>query len=73
MITYRTYLRSLCSYHDMSAVTAFPYLNFALFKYLCSFNILKKCTISFLMVLLNLTYCPEFLLQAQGILLPQLF
>ena len=60
MITYRTYIRSFCSYHNMSTVTAFPYLNFALFKYLCSFNILKKCTISFLMVLLNLTYCPEF-------------
>ena len=34
MITYRTYFRRLSSYHNMSAVTAFPYLNFALFKYL---------------------------------------
>ena len=60
MITYRTYFRCLSSYHNMSAVTAFPYLNFALFKYLCSFNILKKCSISLLMVLLNLSYSPEF-------------
>ena len=34
MIAYRTYFRRLSSYHNMSAVTAFPYLNFALFKYL---------------------------------------
>ena len=53
MITYRTYFRRLSSYHNMSAVTAFPYLNFTLFKYLCSFNILKKCTISFFMMLLT--------------------
>ena len=60
MITYRTYFRCLSSYHNMPAVTAFPYFNFTLFKNFSSFNILKKCTISFLMVLLNLTYCPEF-------------
>ena len=42
MITYRTYFRRLSSYHNMSAVTAFPYLNFTLFKHLCSFNILEK-------------------------------
>ena len=60
VITYRTYFRSLCSYYNMSTVTTFPHLNFTLFKYLCSFNILKECTISFFVVLLNLTYCPEF-------------
>ena len=60
MITYRTYIRRLSSYHNMSTVTAFPYLNFALFKYLCSFNILKKCTISLFVMLLNLSYSPEF-------------
>ena len=54
MVTYWTYLRCLCSYHNMSTVTAFPYLNFTLFKHLCSFNILKKCTISLFVVLLNL-------------------
>ena len=54
MITYRTYFRCLSSYHNMPAVTAFPYLYFTLFKHLCSFNILKKCTISLFVVLLNL-------------------
>ena len=34
MIAYRAYLWSLCSDYNMAAVTAFPYLNFALFKYL---------------------------------------
>ena len=54
MITYRTYFRCLSSYHNMPAVTTFPYLYFTLFKHLCSFNILKKCTISLFVVLLNL-------------------
>ena len=60
VITYRTYFRSLCSYYNMSTVTTFPYLNFTLFKHLRSFNILKECTISFFVMLLNLAYCPEF-------------
>ena len=60
MITYRAYLRCFCSYHNMSTVTAFPYLNLALFKYLCSFDIFKKCTISLLVMLLNLSYSSKF-------------
>ena len=60
MITYRTYLRGFCSYHNMSTVPTFPYFDFTLFKYLCSFNILKECSISLLVMLLNLSYSSEF-------------
>ena len=35
MITFR----SLCSNHDMSTVTAFPYLHFALFQNTCAVSI----------------------------------
>ena len=34
MITYGTYIGSLCAYYDMTAVAALPYLDLALFKYL---------------------------------------
>ena len=60
MITYRAYRRCFCSYHNMSTVTAFPNLDLALFKHLRSFNIFKKCTISLLVMLLNLSYSSEF-------------
>ena len=60
MIAYRAYLWSLCSDYNMSTVTAFPYLHFALLKHLSSFNVLKKCTISLLMVLFNFSYCSKF-------------
>ena len=40
MITYGTYIGSLCAYYDVTAVTAFPYLDLALFKYLCGFYVL---------------------------------
>ena len=59
MVAYRAYLRSLGSYYNVSAVTAFPYLNLTLLKYLGSLNIFKKCTVSFFMVLLNLPYSAE--------------
>ena len=60
VIAYRAYFRCFCSHYDMSTVTAFPYFDFALFKYLRSFNILKKCTVSFFMMFLNLSYSSEF-------------
>ena len=60
VIAYRAYFRCFCSHYDMSTITAFPYFDFALFKYLCSFNILKKCTISFFMMFLNLSYSSKF-------------
>ena len=40
MITYGTYIGSLCAYYDMTAVAALPYLDLALFKYLCGFYVL---------------------------------
>ena len=44
----------------MTAVAAFPNLYFALFKYLCGFDIFKQCTVSFLVVLFYLCHCSEF-------------
>lgn len=40
MITYGTYIGSLCADYYMTAVTALPYLDLALFKYLCGFYVL---------------------------------
>ena len=40
IITYGTYIGSLCAYYDMTAVMALPYLDLALFKYLCGFYVL---------------------------------
>ena len=40
MVAYRAYLRSLCSDYDVTAVSALPYLYFALLKYLGSLYIL---------------------------------
>src|SRR5574344_1921521 len=53
MVAYRTYLRCFRSHYNVSAVTAFPNLNLTLFKYLSCFNIVKKCTISLFMMLLD--------------------
>ena len=52
MSTYRTYFRSGSSYHDMTAVAAFPYLYFTPGKYLLCLNIVKQCAIALLMMLL---------------------
>ena len=51
---------SLCSNDDVSAVAAFPNLDFALFNYLSHLNVLKKRTISFFVVLFDGGNKPEF-------------
>ena len=56
----RTYLRCLCSDHDMPAVATLPYLYFTLFEYRSCLHIFKKGTVALLMVLLNLAYHTEF-------------
>ena len=43
----------------MSAVATFPHLHFALLKYFLHLNILEQCTVSLLVVLLNLAYEAE--------------
>ena len=48
MLTYRTFLGCLCSNNHMSAVATFPNGYAALFKHCLSFNVVKTCTISFL-------------------------
>ena len=57
--TCRTYFRRLCSNHDMPAVSALPYLYFALLKYLCRFNVLQKGSVTFLMMFLDFSDQPE--------------
>ena len=59
MCTNRTYFRCFCSNYDMSTTT-FPYFHFTFFKIPVKFHILKKCTVSFFMMLLNLSNCSEF-------------
>ena len=54
-------LGSLGADHNVAAVAAFPNLNLALFKHLCGFDILKKCTVSLLMMLFYSSYKAEFL------------
>ncbi len=44
----------------VSAVAAFPYLNFTLFKNCRSFNVVKQCAVPFLMVFFDCTYHTEF-------------
>ncbi len=58
MLTYRTYFRSSCTNYDVATVTAFPYLNFALLKYLLRFNIVKKCSVSLFMSLFSIAATP---------------
>ena len=47
------HLRCLGSYHNMTAVAAFPCLDLALFKDLSGFHILQYCMITRLAALLN--------------------
>ena len=59
VIAYGTYIGSLGSYYNVTAVAAFPYLDSALFKYLGSLNIFKQCTVALLVVLFNSAYSSE--------------
>ena len=60
MTAYRTNLRCLRSYHDVTAVSALPDFYFALSKNFCCFYILKKCAISFLVMFFDFAYETEF-------------
>ena len=53
-------LRRIRANYDMSAVTAFPYLNLALCKYSGSLNIAEKRAVSLLVVSLDSGYETEF-------------
>ena len=53
MCACRTDFRCFCANCDMTAVTALPYFNFALFKNGSSLHIFKQCTVSFFMMLFN--------------------
>ncbi len=55
-----TYFGSLCVDRYMTAVSAFPYLDFALFENSSGPNIFEKCAVSFLMVLFYCRYSTEF-------------
>ncbi len=59
MCTYRAFIRSISTDDDMSAVSAFPNLDFAFFENFLSFHVFKKCTVSFLVVLLYGSDTPE--------------
>ena len=49
----RTYLRCLCSDHDMPAVAALPHLDLALGKDLRHLHIVQQGTVALLVVLFN--------------------
>ena len=49
----------LCTNYDMTTVSAFPNCNATLFKHFLFFNICKKFSISFFMMLFNSTYASE--------------
>ena len=59
MSAYRADLRSLCSDYDMSAVAAFPDLDFALLENSCSLNVVEESSVSLLMLLLDCCNEPE--------------
>jgi hypothetical protein len=59
VIAYGTYIGSLGSNNDVTAVAAFPYLDSALFKYLGSLHIFKQCTVALLVMLFNSAYSSE--------------
>src|SRR5574344_734312 len=63
MVTCRADTRSLCSYDNVSAVSAFPDLYFALFENSHSLNILQESSISLFMALLNSCNQAEFCCQ----------
>ena len=60
MSAYRANLRSVCSDYDMTTVAAFPYLHFALCKYLCHLDVFEKGTITPFVMLLDGAYHAEF-------------
>ena len=60
MITGGADFRRLCSHNDMPAVAALPYLYLALFKNSGCLYVLKQGAVSFLVVLFDFPYKPEF-------------
>lgn len=46
MITNGADFGSLCAYDDVTAVTAFPNLDFASFEYLSGFDVVEKSTVA---------------------------
>ena len=54
MIANRANFRSFRAYYDMTAISAFPNLDLALFEYLRCFNVVEQCAISFFVVFFNL-------------------
>ena len=56
----RANLRSLGANNDVTAVTAFPNLDFALSEYLGSFHILQECSVAFFMMALDFANGTEF-------------
>ena len=61
MCASRANLRSLGADYDVTAVAAFPYLDFALLEHFLSLDILEKCAIALFMTLLDSSYEAEFL------------
>ena len=60
-------LRRLRAYYDMTAVSAFPDLDLALFKYLrCLQMLLQQCAVSFFVVLFDLANGSEALAASSG-------
>ena len=63
MIAGRAYVGSFGSYYDMSAVSAFPNLDFALLEDCLCFHVLKECSVSLFMVLFDGCYFSELICQ----------
>lgn len=57
---YRAYFGSLCSNNDMTAVTAFPYLDIAILEYCRCFNVFEQSAVAFLVMLFDRAYHGEF-------------
>lgn len=54
VIANRANFRSFRAYYDMTAISAFPNLDLALFEYLRCFNVVEQCAVSFFVVFFNL-------------------
>ena len=60
VVAYGTGLRRAFAHDYMTAVSAFPYLDFALFEHCGSFNVFQKGAISFFVLFLDFTDQTEF-------------
>ena len=59
MIANGTNRRSICSFHDVTTIPAFPLGYFFSFKYFAAIQVFKQCSVSHFMFLFDFSYFSE--------------